>query len=53
MPTCTHYSREGVEPTVLTLGRDCVDTEAKEGDPASGSLVATCDKGALRFLFSS
>lgn len=53
MLTCTHDSREGVEPTVLTPGRDCVDTETKEGGCASGSLVATWDKGALRFLFSS
>lgn len=33
MLTCTHDSREGVEPTVLTPGRDCVDTETKEGGP--------------------
>jgi hypothetical protein len=50
MLTCTCYSRE---EEVLTPGRDCLDTEAQGWGSVRENHMATWDKGAIRFLFSS
>ena len=50
MLTRTCYSRK---EEILTLGRDCLDTEAQGCGSVRGNHVATWDKGAIRFLFIS
>ena len=50
MLTHTCYSRE---EEVLTPGRDFLGTEAQGWGSVRGNHIATLDKGAIRFLFSS